>query len=42
MAAVPFWNLPRMHRMLRERGAVPPPPSYADVLALVTRSAERA
>jgi fatty acid desaturase len=42
MAAVPFWNLPRMHRMLRERGAVPPPPSYADVLALVTTPAERA
>jgi fatty acid desaturase len=36
MAAVPFWNLPRMHRMLRERGAVPAPPSYADVLALVS------
>lgn len=36
MPSVPYFRLPLMHRMLRERGAVTPPPSYADVLRLVS------
>lgn len=36
MASVPFSRLPEMHRLLRERGAVPPPPTYRDVLATVS------
>lgn len=36
MASVPFRKLPLMHRMLRARGAVPEPPSYADVLRTVS------
>jgi len=39
MASVPFYRLPRMHRLLRERGAVPPPPGYLDVLKLVSTPA---
>lgn len=34
--AVPYYRLPAMHRMLRERGAVAPPPGYAKVLETVT------
>ncbi|MES2090513.1 MAG: fatty acid desaturase, partial [Pseudomonadota bacterium] len=36
MASVPYFRLPELHRVLRERGVVPPPPSYGDVLRLVT------
>lgn len=36
MASVPYFRLKDMHRMLRERGAVPPPPGYLDVLRLVS------
>ncbi|MDI1302691.1 MAG: fatty acid desaturase family protein [bacterium] len=36
MASVPFWKLKRMHRMLRERNALPPAPDYRDVLRLVS------
>ncbi|MDO8267150.1 MAG: fatty acid desaturase family protein [Moraxellaceae bacterium] len=36
MASVPFRKLPLMHRMLRERGAVPPAPGYLDVLRIVS------
>ena len=32
MASVPYYRLPRMHRMLRERGYTDAPPSYWDVL----------
>jgi fatty acid desaturase len=35
MPAVPYFQLPAMHRMLRERGLVAPPPSYLDVLRIV-------
>jgi fatty acid desaturase len=35
MPAVPYFQLPAMHRMLRERGLVAPPPSYLDVLKTV-------
>ncbi|MCH8543872.1 MAG: fatty acid desaturase family protein [Alcanivorax sp.] len=36
MASVPYFRLPLMHRMLRERGAVAAPPGYLDVLRLVS------
>ncbi|MFP5440531.1 MAG: fatty acid desaturase family protein [Gammaproteobacteria bacterium] len=36
MASVPYWKLPLMHRMLRERGAVAAPPGYLDVLRMVS------
>ncbi|HVH46550.1 MAG TPA: fatty acid desaturase family protein [Labilithrix sp.] len=36
MASVPYHRLPEMHRILRERGAVPEPPSYFEVLALAS------
>ncbi len=36
LPSVPYYRLPRMHRMLRERGAVAAPPTYAKVLELVT------
>ena len=35
MPAVPYFQLPAMHRMLRERGMVAPPPGYLDVLRIV-------
>jgi fatty acid desaturase len=36
MASVPYFRLPAMHRMLRQRGVVAAPPSYVDVLRLVS------
>ncbi len=36
MASVPYFRLPLMHRMLRERAAVPEPPGYLEVLRLVS------
>lgn len=36
MASVPYWRLPLMHRMLRERGAIDEPPGYLDVLKIVS------
>jgi fatty acid desaturase len=36
MPSAPYYRLPRMHRMLRERGAIAAPPTYAKVLELVT------
>ncbi|HVU01371.1 MAG TPA: fatty acid desaturase family protein [Polyangiaceae bacterium] len=36
MPAAPYFRLPAMHRMLVERGAIAPPPTYRDVLKLVT------
>jgi fatty acid desaturase len=39
MPSVPYYRLPRMHRMLRERGATSTPPTYADVLRLMTSRA---
>lgn len=35
-ASVPFFRLPDLHRLLRERGAVAAPPGYLDVLRVVT------
>jgi len=36
MAAVPYYRLPQMHQMLRDRGTVPEPPGYLAVLKLVS------
>lgn len=36
MASVPYFRLPHMHRLLRERGAIPSSPGYLDVLAIVS------
>jgi fatty acid desaturase len=36
LPGVPYFRLPLMHRMLRERGAVQKPPSYLDVLRIVS------
>lgn len=36
MASVPYFRLPLMHRLLRERGAVPTPPGYLEVLRIVS------
>lgn len=36
MASVPYWKLPLMHKMLRERGAIEQPPGYWDVLKIVS------
>lgn len=36
MPAVPYFQLPTMHRMLRERGMVAAPPGYLDVLKIVS------
>ena len=36
MASVPYFRLPMMHRMLRERGAAQAPPGYLDVLRIVS------
>jgi fatty acid desaturase len=41
MASVPYFRLPRMHRLLRERNAVPAAPGYLDVLRLVSSSGAR-
>ena len=39
LVAVPYFQLPNMHRMLRERGVVEAPPGYAGVIALVSSGA---
>lgn len=36
MASVPFFRLPQMHRLLRQKQAVPTAPSYLDVLKIVS------
>ncbi len=36
LAAVPYWQLPRLHKLLREKGAVPTPPSYWSVMKQVS------
>ncbi|MGQ0699684.1 MAG: fatty acid desaturase family protein [Panacagrimonas sp.] len=36
MAAVPFYRLPRLHSLLRERGMAGEPPNYAQVLRLAS------
>lgn len=37
MAAVPYFRLPQMHQMLRERGFVSEPPTYFQVIDLLSR-----
>lgn len=39
LPSVPYFRLSEMHRMLRERGVVPAPPGYGDVLRLVSTPA---
>lgn len=36
LVAVPYYRLPAMHRMLRERGVTQAPPDYLDVMRTVT------
>ncbi len=36
MASVPYFRLPKMHRMLREKGQVPVPPTYLDVFKIMS------
>jgi fatty acid desaturase len=36
MASVPWFRLPKMHRLLREKNVVSPPPTYLDVLSIVS------
>ncbi len=36
LAAVPFYRLPLMHRMLREKGLIGAPPGYSEVLRLAS------
>jgi fatty acid desaturase len=38
LVAVPYYRLARMHRMLRQRGVMTAPPSYVDVIRLVSSS----
>ena len=42
MPAVPYFRLPAMHRIMRERGLVAPPPGYLDVLRIVSQPATNA
>jgi fatty acid desaturase len=42
MPAVPYFQLAAMHRMLRERGLVAPPPGYLDVIRIVSARAPSA
>ncbi len=41
MASVPYFRLPVMHRMLRERGAVGAPPGYLEVMRIVSSPSVR-
>ncbi|AKF10330.1 Fatty acid desaturase [Sandaracinus amylolyticus] len=41
LPGVPYFRLPLLHRMLRERGVVPEPPGYLDVLKIVSSGAPR-
>lgn len=38
MASVPYYRLPQMHRLLRERNAVPEAPGYLEVLRIASTS----
>lgn len=40
MASVPYFRLPQMHRLLRERNAVPVAPGYLDVIRMVSAGRE--
>lgn len=34
MASVPYYRLPKLHRLLRQKGHVPVPPNYLDVIRI--------
>ncbi|WP_414491477.1 fatty acid desaturase [Thalassolituus sp.] len=34
LVSVPYWQLPRLHRLLQQHKAVPNPPSYWQVMRL--------
>lgn len=36
LASIPYWQLPKLHRLLREKNAIPKPPGYWSVLKLVS------
>ncbi len=36
LASIAFWQLPKLHKLLREKDAVPTPPSYWHVMKLVS------
>ncbi|WP_299980446.1 fatty acid desaturase family protein [uncultured Pseudoteredinibacter sp.] len=36
LASIPYWQLPKLHKLLREKNAVPKPPGYWYVLKLVS------
>ncbi|GAA6151602.1 fatty acid desaturase family protein [Pseudoteredinibacter isoporae] len=36
LASIPYWQLPRLHKLLREKDAIPEPPNYWYVLNLVS------
>lgn len=40
LVAVPYFRLPKLHRLLKERGLVPESPGYADVLRTVSARAQ--
>lgn len=37
MASVPYFKLPKMHQLLRERGYAPEPPTYRQVMNLLSK-----
>jgi fatty acid desaturase len=37
MASVPYFRLPKLHALLRERGIVPKPPTYSQVLKCLSK-----
>lgn len=39
LVAVPYYRLPKLHAMLRERGAIPEAPGYGEVLRIVSTPA---
>lgn len=40
MASVPYFKLPQMHQLLRQRHLVPAPPTYIEVITTLSSSAE--
>lgn len=39
MASVPYYRLPKMHQLMRQKNAVPVPPTYGDVLNMASTPA---
>src|SRR5690606_34602392 len=42
MASVPYFKLPKMHQLLRERGFIEQPPTYFDVIDLLSNQQDSA